>query len=193
MRISSLLSILLLAAGFMPVGGPAFAQDQALTAAKPDCPADEPDPVQISWTAPCESGTWLLDTEVGCRMWDWEPDPGDTAAWSGGCPAGLKEGQGVVQWFEHGGPIDRFEGTYRAGKREGFGRYVWTETDHFEGTYRDDRPDGFGTVHLAGEVFTGEWTNGCLKQGGMVIAIGVPRSSCGGAAEGENDEVVRLP
>jgi hypothetical protein len=30
-----------------------------------------------------------------------------------------------VQWFEHGRPIDRFEGVYRRGKREGFGRYDW--------------------------------------------------------------------
>ena len=60
-------SILLLASG------PVFAQQVALTQAKPDCPPGEPDSLQISWTQPCDSGTWLFDTEAGCRMWDWHP------------------------------------------------------------------------------------------------------------------------
>src|SRR5262245_26283543 len=82
-----------------------------------DCLPKEPDSVQISWDTPCLEGTWLLDTELGCRMWDWHPAPEDTATWSGACRAGAKVGRGAVQWFEHGRPIDRFEGTYVAGRR----------------------------------------------------------------------------
>jgi hypothetical protein len=171
---ASLLKIMRIEADFGP------AQDLALSPVKQDCAPDEPDSVQISWDVPCESGTWLMDTETGCRMWDWHPDPSDTATWTGACPVGLKEGRGVVQWFEHSEHIDRFEGTYRLGRRQGFGHYVWNKTDWYEGNYEDDRPHGFGTVHIAGEVFAGRWTNGCLKNGERIVAISVPRSSCAG-------------
>src|SRR5262249_9567772 len=56
------------------------------------CRVDEPDSVQINWDTPCLQGTWLLDTELGCRMWDWHPTPEDTATWSGACRGGAKAG-----------------------------------------------------------------------------------------------------
>ena len=142
------------------------------------CSVDEPDSVQISWDTPCLEGTWLLDTELGCRMWDWHPAPDDTATWSGTCRAGAKVGPGVLQWLEHGQPIDRFEGNYVEGRRQGPGRYRWNKTDWFDGVYDSDVPDGPGTAHIAGEVFAGQWHRGCLKQGSRIVAIGVPRRSC---------------
>ena len=101
MRISICASILLIAATQW-VGATAFAQQMAMMPAQPDCPSQEPDSLQISWTEPCEQGDWLLDTRNGCRMWDWHPDLKDRAMWSGACPAGKKEGRGVEQWSEHG-------------------------------------------------------------------------------------------
>lgn len=166
-------SVLLLASGS------ASAQQVALTAGKPDCPPGEPDSLQISWTAPCDSGTWLFDPEAGCRMWDWHPGPEDTVVWHGACKAQLPDGLGEAQWFEHGRPIDRFTGTYRAGKREGPGNYVWNETVRFDGNYASDVPQGYGVVRIEGETLAGEWNKGCLSQGGKVVAIGVPRTSCG--------------
>ena len=159
------------------MSGGAFAQDVALSI-KPDCRVNEPDSVEISWERPCETGSWLLDTETGCRMWDWHPDPSDTATWTGACSNGLKEGRGVVQWFEHGLPIDRFQGTYIAGRRDGLGRYEWNDHDRFYGRYADDVPNGFGTASIAGEDSTGLWKNGCLSSNGHTVAIGVPRTSC---------------
>lgn len=94
------------------LGVPVLAQQLALMPAG-DCPSEEPDSVQISWVEPCENGNWLFDTALDCRMWDWHPDQHDKASWSGTCPKGQKEGRGVLQWYEHGHPIDRFEGTYR--------------------------------------------------------------------------------
>lgn len=155
------------------------AHGQELASSAGECPSEEPDSVQISWATPCENGDWLFDTRHGCRMWDWHPEPRDRAVWSGACPNGLKEGRGVVQWYEHGQAIDRFEGTYRDGKREGFGRYRWSERDSFEGHYADDLPNGFGTASLAGETYAGSWKNGCLRKGDRLVAIGVPRQSCG--------------
>lgn len=183
MRVSIYASALLIAAA-LSAGASAFAQQQlAMAPSQTNCPSEEPDTVQISWTQPCDEGEWLLDTQAGCRMWDWHPDPQDRAVWSGSCPSGKKNGRGTVQWFEHGQRIDRFEGTYRGGKREGFGRYVWNEENRFEGQYRNNVPNGFGTVTLVGETFAGDWKNGCLRNGDRLIAIGVERKSCGDLAE----------
>ena len=158
----------------------AMAQRIAVSGNGSDCPYDEPDSVQISWTSPCEQGTWLLDTETGCRMWDWHPEVNDKAVWSGACPKGQKQGYGVLQWTEHGQAIDRFEGTYVNNRREGFGRYDWNATDHYEGLYVNDLPQGFGRASIAGEVFSGVWHRGCFRKADHVVAINVPRKSCGG-------------
>ena len=166
---SSTLVSLGLLAGFMISSAAAHASD---------CLPEEPDSVQISWSSPCHDGSWLLDTELGCRMWDWHPAPEDTATWNGACTGGVKTGRGVMQWFEHGRPIDRFEGTFVAGRREGRGRYDWNETDWYDGFYEKNLPHGPGTAHIAGETFAGQWRGGCLTQGEKVVAIGVIRSSC---------------
>src|SRR5258708_6928935 len=67
-----------------------------------DCSPGEPDSVQISWDTPCDSGSWLFEPSVGCRMWDWHPAPEDAPTWTGACKGGKKAGYGVAQWFEHG-------------------------------------------------------------------------------------------
>src|SRR6476619_5155597 len=188
MRFTNYTLVLLIAATQL-AGATVFGQQVALAPPPGDCSSEEPDSIQISWTQPCEEGDWLLDTQAGCRMWDWHPDPKDRAVWSGTCRGGKKEGRGVVQWFEHGQPIDRFEGSYRDGKREGFGRYAWNPETVFEGKYVNDLPNGFGTARVLGESFAGDWTNGCLRTDTRVVAIGVARTSCRDLAA----QVVRPP
>ncbi len=162
---------------------PVLAQQIALAPGTPDCGSEEPDPIEISWDAPCEAGSWIFEPGVGCRMPDWHPDPQDKVTWSGSCRAALREGTGVAQWSEHGEPIDRFEGTYRNGRREGLGRYTWNAGDRFEGTYANDLPNGFGTVTVSGITLSGRWQDGCLKVADRSVAIGVPRASCDEAPE----------
>lgn len=145
------------------------------------CDVGQPDSLQINWTAPCRDGSWDRDPHGGCRLWDWRPDPEEEAAtWSGACLSGQKEGRGVAQWYEHGRPIDRFEGVFRLGKREGFGRYDWPAGQRYQGMYEADLPNGQGTVIIDGISFTGTWRHGCLVQGGRRVAIGVPLGTCGG-------------
>lgn len=156
----------------------ASGQQMAIASRGSDCQPEAPDSLQISWTQPCYEDDWQLDPEVGCRMDDWHPDPKDRALWSGACPGGSKEGRGIVQWYEHGQAIDRFEGTFRNGKREGFGRYVWTTGVSYEGLYANGVPDGAGSATVLGEDFSGIWKNGCLAMKGRVVAIGVARRSC---------------
>jgi hypothetical protein len=180
MRVSPFYVVLavavLLVAGVTVLAQGAFAS--ADRAPDQPCPSEEPDTLQISWNQPCDEGGWLFDTETGCRMWDWHPDPNDRAHWTGTCKAGLKDGAGIVQWFEHGLPIDRFEGAFSAGKREGRGRYEWNNDINYVGSYRDGVPDGQGTLKLEKETFSGTWRKGCLSAGERTIAIGVQRSSC---------------
>jgi hypothetical protein len=156
----------------------AMAQSISVPSSASDCEIGEPDSVQISWDRPCEDGTWLMDTEQGCRMWDWHPGPSDRPTWSGACPARLKSGTGVLQWYEHGQPIDRFEGEFIDGRRQGFGRYFWNESEWFLGFYKDGVPDGPGSALIAGEAFFGTWRRGCLSRNGKVVAINVTRASC---------------
>jgi hypothetical protein len=143
------------------------------------CYVRQPDSLEINWTAPCQDGSWDLDPQKGCRLWDWRPDPEDTATWSGACRSGLKQGRGIVQWYEHGRATDRFEGTFRAGKRDGFGRYDWPAGQRYEGTFLADLPDGKGSVTIDGVSFAGIWRRGCLKHGDKRIAIGVSLRTCG--------------
>jgi len=178
-------ALAMLLASAQLAGSSVTAQQMAAASTRPDCPSEAPDSLQISWTQPCLEGDWLLDTETGCRMGDWHPDPRDRMTWSGSCPAGSRQGQGVAQWYEHGQAIDRFEGTFRNGKREGFGRYVWAPLVSYEGLYANDVPNGLGTAVVLGERFSGTWKNGCLASKGRVVAIGVERSSCDGAARTE--------
>lgn len=142
------------------------------------CDIREPDSLEINWTAPCQDGSWDLDPRTGCRMWNWRPDPEDTATWSGRCLSGRKEGHGTVQWYEHGRPIDRFEGVFRRGKRESIGRYDWPAGQSYQGAYVADLPDGQGVVTIDGASFEGTWRRGCLTHGDRRIAIGVPLSAC---------------
>jgi hypothetical protein len=160
-------------------GTSAAGQQIAAASSSRDCPTDVPDSLEISWTRPCYEHDWVLDPRFGCQIGDWHPAVEDRATWSGSCQGGKKEGKGVVQWYEHGRTIDRFEGTFRDGKREGFGRYVWTQDVSYEGHYAGDLPHGAGTATLFGETYAGTWNNGCLTVRGRVVAIGVERSSCG--------------
>ena len=130
------LALVLLFATLMTANGMAGAKEPTPLQNGAGCLHDEPDSVQISWEAPCQDGSWLMDTELGCRMWDWHPAPEDKVTWTGACRAGIKMGRGVLQWYEHGRPIDRFEGTFVSGRRQGSGRYVWNETDWYEGILR---------------------------------------------------------
>ena len=110
-------------------------------------------------------------------MWDWHPQPGDKVVWKGSCKGHLPDGPGEAQWTEHGRPIDRFIGSYRNGKREGEGHYVWNETVRFDGRYAGGVPQGPG-VHDRWRHFAATGS-GCLAGADGRVAIGVPRASCG--------------
>jgi hypothetical protein len=99
----------------------------------------------------------------------------------------------VVQWYEHGQPIDRFVGTFVAGRRQGPGRYRWNEADWYVGFYDNDLPNGLGTAHIAGQTFSGQWRSGCFRRGTLIVAIGVPPRSCEETQTSSFQSIARFP
>jgi hypothetical protein len=105
---------------FVLLAGPACASSsRSPPASQARVPADRARLPADQLDRAVRQGDWLFDTQTGCRMWDWHPEPEDKPVWSGACRAGQPNGPGEAQWTEHGRPIDRFVGTYRDGKREG--------------------------------------------------------------------------
>eukprot|EP00516_Mucochytrium_quahogii_P004147 CAMPEP_0203761186 /NCGR_PEP_ID=MMETSP0098-20131031/14327_1 /ASSEMBLY_ACC=CAM_ASM_000208 /TAXON_ID=96639 /ORGANISM=" , Strain NY0313808BC1" /LENGTH=403 /DNA_ID=CAMNT_0050655073 /DNA_START=60 /DNA_END=1271 /DNA_ORIENTATION=- len=75
---------------------------------------------------------------------------------------GKEHGKGVVRDDDTGQII--FDGFWRKGKREGFGRQVFDE-EEFEGNFLSGKRHGFGTLQsrkgkLEGQVFQGFWRDG---------------------------------
>lgn len=135
-----------------------------------------------------EDVSWIADSR-GCRIANPFPQPGETVTWSGECSNGLADGEGVMQWFIDGKPLDRYEGSLKDGWAEGKGmlvreggRYVgeWKHSlqdgngrydapdgSWYEGQWKEGQPHGSGRYQLPdGRVITGTWVDG-VYQGDM--------------------------
>jgi len=122
--------------------------------------------------------SWITTEGQRCRVWDPDPKPNETVTWSGDCPGGLADGEGVQQWYSGGVPGNRVEGVYRRGHllsgvitypngdqyigalpdgvRTGHGMYKFANGDRYQGDFRAGKRDGRG-------VFT--WANGDRYEG----------------------------
>ena len=85
-------------------------------------------------------------------MWDWHPEPEDTVVWKGACHAGLPTARARRSGSSMAGRSTASSATYRDGKREGAGHYVWNENVRFEGLYANDVPQGYGVAQIEGDV-----------------------------------------
>jgi len=152
--------------------------------------------------AQAQLSTWITDSRTGCRVWDQVPQPSETVTWSGACPNGVAEGNGVLQWYESGRPGDRYEGEMHGGKQSGhavitsntglrydgefrdgnmngYGTFTYPSGDRFEGEWRNGKPNGLGKfISVVNGTFYGNWTDGCFKDGDRKAAVGVPASAC---------------
>src|SRR5262249_18463153 len=82
-----------------------------------------PPPV-LERAAPGRPG-WLVDARTGCWVWNGDPRPSDSVAWSGGCgPDGRATGRGVEEWRD-GDKVSRYEGEVQDGKAQGRGVYTF--------------------------------------------------------------------
>lgn len=105
---------------------------------------------------------WIADRNTNCRVWDPEPEAGESVSWSGACANGKAQGRGVLQWYLAGKPIGgRYEGEYRDGVINGRGVYTFASGNRYDGEWRDGKRTGRGIFTWTnGNRFEGEWLDG---------------------------------
>jgi hypothetical protein len=121
---------------------------------------------------------WIAD-KSGCRVWNSSPGAGETMTWSGPCKDGLANGYGTVVWLVGRQLDEAYVGVLVNGHYTGYGIQIWRDGSSYTGNYLDDRASGWGTYRNPdGEIFSGNWVNGCLKHDAQRFAVGVPISEC---------------
>lgn len=83
-----------------------------------------------------------------------------TARYEGDFKAGRKNGHGVKTWANG----DRYEGDFVEDRKEGQGKYTWGRGpwagESYEGAYVGDKRQGFGTYRWpSGDAYSGPWGN----------------------------------
>ncbi len=121
-----------------------------------------------------ERAGWVVDPASGCWLWNARPGSNAEARWSGACPAGPAEGQGVasLRYTWNGRTIAwRYTGGMRASRFEGEGRYDPDDPDDVaeEGSFRAGLLHGQGSQIGSGLGYRGEWFEGRPHGRGMLI------------------------
>jgi hypothetical protein len=79
--------------------------------------------------------------------------------------------------FHQGG---RYEGDLVDGQFDGTGTFTFPDGAHYEGNFKGGMANGHGTLRgSAGDIITGDWSNGCLRQGTRVATVGTTKEKCG--------------
>ena len=139
----------------------------------PEC-APEPD----------GSACWMeLTSHPGCYTWNFDPQPDETATWTGECSAGFAQGPGTLTWTysegsreheasrrfgqPHGPSVVRDsegwvdEGSHRFGKRHGAWIERATDGAVLEGPYVDGERNGRWVLRFAsGQIEEGPYEDG---------------------------------
>ena len=152
----------------------------------------------LLFAARAAAGEWAV-AEGGCKVWNPNPAPGETANWTGACKEGFAEGAGVLEWRRGGKPYERDEGNWRAGRQTGQGAQSWPGGEfkgqlaesmpggqgvltlgeaRYEGAFLNGKPNGRGVLTNASGVFDGAWRDGCFNDGKRRAAFGVSLQSC---------------
>jgi hypothetical protein len=129
-----------------------------------------------AWGQQLASG-WITDPQSGCRAWNSAPRAGESVTWEGRCVDGYVHGKGVLRWFYNGALSETDDGEFKAGKLDGYAEMTNGPDFKFEGQFRDHLPNGQGTMHDAdGEVYSGQWVDGCFNERGRRKVFGVGAS-----------------
>jgi hypothetical protein len=103
--------------------------------------------------------SWIADSK-GCKIANPFPQPGESVTWSGGCKNGLADGEGMMEWFINGKPLDKFEGMLKDGWAEGKGTLI-REGGRYAGDWKHSLQDGNGRFDAPdGSWYEGEWKEG---------------------------------
>lgn len=148
-------------------------------------------------------GGWSADPRTGCKVWMTpSAKPNESVQWSGACVNGIAHGRGTVKWFARGKLWGRSEGELRNGKLNGRGAMIWVNGSRYDGELRDNlpngrgtftwadgtryvgnwansKPHGFGTYTESGRTLSGQWSNGCFRQGTSWAFLFTTKKKCG--------------
>ena len=102
------------------------------------------------------ANNWTTTSNNDCKVYNDNPQPNETATWSGECKDGYVHGQGTLQWYKNGKPNESYVGSYSQGKRHGKGIYTWASGGKYDGEYKDGKMHGKG-------IYT--WANGSKYDG----------------------------
>jgi MORN repeat len=144
-------------------------------------------------------GAWTADPSTSCKVWNPNPQGGETIRWSGACVNGSAQGHGSLQWFKDKRLLEQDEGEWRDGRQTGQGTQVWQggryegqlqdgqpdghgvwtlPTGRYEGEFRNGKPNGKGALSNANGTFDGIWKDGCFRDKTRRAYMGVPSSEC---------------
>ncbi len=112
-------------------------------------------------TEPADSGCWMeLVTHPGCYVWNPNPQPDETATWTGECSAGFAQGLGTLTWTNPEGSQDN-EGTLRFGRSHGESVIRDSEGWVHEGPYLNGKRSGRWVLKFAdGAIHEGPYVDG---------------------------------
>lgn len=129
------------------------------------------------------TGNWMISTDSGCKIHNFEPQPNESVTWSGKCVNGYAHGNGEMRWYVNNELQGSYTGNYHQGgiygkgtikyttgaeyvgdlqnhKRHGNGTMKYTDGVEYTGDWQDDKMHGNGTITFAdGEKYIGEWQN----------------------------------
>lgn len=126
-----------------------------------------------------EKSGWVSDPRAGCRAWSNYLQEGESITWSGRCVDGYVHGRGILKWFENGKNVETDEGEFIKGNLHGFAVITTSDGKRFEGEFRDNKPEGKGTLKTeTGEIFSGRWARGCLRDGKKEVFFFSTRAEC---------------
>ena len=70
---------------------------------------------------------------------------------------GQREGVGIFTWWDKA----KYEGSFKADLRSGYGRIRYTNGDVYEGNWENDLPNGEGVMsYFNGNKYDGQWSDG---------------------------------
>lgn len=73
----------------------------------------------------------------------------------------------------------RYEGHFANDAFDGKGTFTYADGSYYAGEFRRGFPNGYGSLHASnGDNITGQWINGCFRQGNRIAAVGVSKEVC---------------
>ena len=111
---------------------------------------------------PTDSECWMeLTNQPSCWVWNPNPQPEETAMWTGKCVADFVQGDGTLTWEWPPDNVSSSEGSYRFGKRHGHWVENFASGNVAEGPYvNGERLGAWVWKYPDGQVESGPYVDG---------------------------------